>query len=67
VEYNKNILFETLKKNKFKFVDNPIKELTFLGLNKYMDNIYIPDELNQENFEIYKILKIKIKMDFIMN
>ena len=59
MEYNKAILLEALKKYKIKFSDNPIKELTFLGLNKYMDNIHIPEELSQENMKIYKQLKTK--------
>lgn len=66
-EMNKNdkfVLFHALKKNKIKFDDNPIKELAFFGLIKYMNNFYIPPELNNKNMDIYKKLKSKTNKGF---
>jgi len=59
--YYKDILLETLKKMNIRFVDHPIKQLSFLGLNQYTNKIYSPPELSENNMEKYKKLKLYSK------
>ena len=60
----KNALFDTLKSLNIKFINNPIKELTFIGLNRFMSKIYIPPVLSEDNIKIYKSLKVYSKMGY---
>ena len=63
---SKNILFEIFKNLCIKFIDNPIKELSFIGLNTFMSRIYIPSKLSEDNLNVYKSLKFIQKWDIIM-
>jgi hypothetical protein len=56
--YAKDILLENLKKLNIKFSDNPIKQLSFIGLNKFLSSIYLPPELSENNLNLYKKMKI---------
>ena len=59
--YYRDILLEALKQLNIKFIDNPIKELSFIGLNQFMKKIYIPPQLSEENIQKYKKLKLLTK------
>ena len=58
IETIKNALLEKLKNLDIKFIDNPIKELSFIGLNTFTDKAYTPTILSDDNLKLYKNLKI---------
>lgn len=60
----KNTLLEKLKSLNIKFVDNPIKELSFIGLNTFVNKICSPLSLSEDNLEKYKELKYYTRMGF---
>ena len=58
IETIKNVLLEKLKNFDIKFIDNPIKELSFIGLNAFTNKTYAPPVLSDDNLKVYKNLKI---------
>ena len=58
MENMKNALLEKLKNFDIKFIDNPIKELSFIGLNTFTNKAYSPKILSDDNLKIYKNLKM---------
>ena len=58
IETLKNALLEKLKNFGIKFIDNPIKELSFIGLNTFTNKAYTPTVLSDDNLKIYKNLKM---------
>lgn len=58
IETMKNTLLEILKNVDIKFIDNPIKKLSFIGLNTFTNKAYTPTVLSDDNLKIYKNLKM---------
>lgn len=54
----KNALLEKLKNFNIKFINNLIKELSFIGLNTFTNKTYTPTVLSDDNLKIYKNLKM---------
>lgn len=49
---------------KIKFCDNPISQLSFIGLNKFINQTYLPPELSVKYLKIYKKMKTFTKEGF---
>ena len=54
----KNALLEKLKNFYIKFIHNRIKELSFIGLNTFINKAYSQKTLSDVNLKIFKNLKM---------